>query len=81
MSVSPSSSARLAGAVATILLASAPVFVPAATRAVPPVVLAVQSSGSSAIERSFIRASVDHLTYALPDTPLVFRYLPPDEIQ
>ena len=81
MSVSPSSSARLAGAAAAILLASAPVFVHAAPGAVPPVVVAVQASGSGAIERSFISASVDHLTYALPDTPLVFRYLPLDEIQ
>lgn len=81
MSVSPSSSARLAGAAAAILLASAPVFVHAAPGAVPPVVVAVQASGSGAIERSFISASVDHLTYALPDTPLVFRYLPLGEIQ
>lgn len=43
--------------------------------------VAVQASGSGAIERSFISASVDHLTYALPDTPLVFRYLPLGEIQ
>lgn len=81
MSVSPSSSARLTGAAAAILLASAPVFVHAAPGAVPPVVVAVQASGSGAIERSFISASVDHLTYALPDTPLVFRYLPLGEIQ
>lgn len=81
MSVSPSSSARLAGAAAAILLASASVFVHAAPGAVPPVVVAVQASGSGAIERSFISASVDHLTYALPDTPLVFRYLPLGEIQ
>lgn len=81
MSVSPSSPARLAGAAAAILLASAPVFVHAAPGAVPPVVVAVQASGSGAIERSFISASVDHLTYALPDTPLVFRYLPLGEIQ
>lgn len=81
MSVSPSSSARLAGAAAAILLASASVFLHAAPGAVPPVVVAVQASGSGAIERSFISASVDHLTYALPDTPLVFRYLPLGEIQ